>query len=153
MQPHEFAIVDAARTIGVQTQKGLLVIRPGYVVFVPTESAINALGAIAGQLAGAAVGVVVRIVPGQYRDVTEYVHALTALDAAAFDAQLAAIWRAAGWWYATPGDAELVFKKVPLFSRFKLGLKRGNEMVGPTFGLAGPIAARVQPLVSAWPAR
>jgi hypothetical protein len=150
MESSEFFLVDANKTAGVVTQKGLLVLRPSYAVFVPTEAAINALGTIVGGLAAAGAGFILRVKPGQYPDVRAYLAALTAEPAAEFDAQVGAIAKDAGWWVGSPTDTSLLFAKVPLFKRYKLVLKRGKDTVAPTFGLAKELAARAEPLAARW---
>jgi len=150
MNSSEFFLVEANKTAGVVTQKGLLVLRPSYAVFVPTETAVNVLGAVVGGLAGAGAGFIVRVKPGQYPDVRAYVEALTAEPAAEFDAQVHAIAKDAGWWLGSPDDTSLLFAKVPLFKRYKLVLRRGKDTVAPTFGLAKELAARAEPIASRW---
>lgn len=151
MDSSEFVVVEANKTAGVVTQKGLLVLRPSYGVFVPTETAVNVLGAVVGGLAGAGAGFIVRVKPGTYPNVRAYVEALTAEPAADFDAQVHAIAKEAGWWIGSPDDTSLLFSKVPLFKRYKLVLRRGKDTVAPTFGLAKELAARAEPLASRWP--
>lgn len=151
MDSSEFFLVEASKTAGVVTQKGVLVLRPSYAVFVPTETAVNVVGAVVAGLAGAGVGFVVRTIPGTFRDVREYIEALTAEPAAEFDVQVQAIAHEAGWWLGAPGDTTLLFAKVPLFKRYKLVLRRGKDTVAPTFGLAKELAARAEPLASRWP--
>ncbi len=152
MQSTEFFLVEANKTAGVVTQKGLLVLRPSYAVFVPTETAVNVLGAAVAGLVGAGVGFVVRTIPGKFKNVRDYVEALTAEPAADFDAQVHAIAKEAGWWIGSPDDTSLLFSKVPLFKRYKLVLRRGKDTVAPTFGLAKELAARAEPLASGWSA-
>ncbi len=150
MQLGEFVTVDASKTAGVVTQKGLLVVRPNGALFAPTEGAVNALGAIGAGLAGAGAGFIVRIRPEQFVDARGYIAALVALPAHEYDAHVGAVWQRAGWWFATPADTRLTFKKVPLFSRYKLVFQRGKDNVAPVFGLDKDFAALAEPIATAW---
>ena len=150
MQSSEYFLVEASKTAGVVTQKGLLVLRASYAVFVPTETAVNVLGATVAGLGGLAGGFLVRTIPGKFRDVRGYLEALLGEPAEAFDAQVHAMWKTAGWWLGSPEDTSLLFTKVPLFKRYKLVLRRGKDTIAPTFGLAKELAARAEPLASSW---
>ena len=151
MPETEYFSTDASKTLGAVTQKGVLVLRPSFALFVPTEGEVNVLTAAGGSLLAAAAGYTLRILPSQFKDARDYVTALFGEPAATFDAHIGEVWQKAGWWYGTPADTRALFKKVPLFNRFKLGFWRGKEAVGPAFGLPGKHAPVVEPLLEAWP--
>jgi len=151
MRPEEYLAIDASWTKGVNAQKGKLVVRPHYAVFVPTEAAVNVLAKIGTGTLAAMAGYVTRVLPSQFADIPSYVAALIGLDAAEFDAHVHQAAPAANWFIATPANSALLFKKVPLFNRYKFWIKRGADNVGAVFGVPGKQLAVAEPMLAGWP--
>jgi len=150
MDVGEYALIEAAKTTGVVVQKGIVMLRPHFALFAPTDTGVNVLASLTVGVAGLGVGVLARIKPGEYTDIRGYVYALVMQPAQAFDADAAALRDRAGWWFATPADTKLTFNKVALLSRWRFYLSRGKDHVGATFGIKKPIAALIEPLATRW---
>ena len=150
MNQGEHFVLQASKTAGAVTQKGALVLRPTYAVFLPTEGAVNVIGAVAAGMVGAAAGFVVRITPAQYGGVVPYLGALATMPAQDFDGNLGEASRQYGWWVATPSETVVLFKKVPIFSRFKFWMKKGKDSVGAVFGIPAESVPLVRHLLAGW---
>lgn len=151
MLPGDHLAIDASFVKGARTQKGTLVVRPQFAVFLATEASVNALATIAGGTVAAMAGFAVRVTPAQYKDVPAWLAALSQLEPDQFDQHLWHAAQTAGLWCATPQDAKLLFKKVPLFDRWKLWIKRGDENCGAVFGVPGKLLYGADALLAAWP--
>lgn len=106
---------------GLSAGRGVLVVRPGYVCFLPTERMTNLVGEIAKGLGAAAAGVtVIGMGKGKTPSPAELVRYLEGLPADELDRTLLGGQASAEVMVWRPGDAEVVYKR-PLLRR-KRGL-------------------------------
>lgn len=133
MLASEYVMVDASKTVGVAVQRGVLILRPTYAVFVPLTAAHEPSAAASTA-----------------RDARMFVEALVSEPADVFDRRVEATWRTAGWWHGSPADTEVMFREVRLLGRFALVFKQGTGTISPTFGLPSALVAQVAPLVEQW---
>lgn len=121
MALRERLVVKGWLVEGLSAGRGVLVVRPGYVCFIPTERMTSLVGELAKGLAAAATGVaVIPLGKGKAPSPAELVRYLESLPADELDDMLLGGQASTGLVVWRPGDAEVVSKR-PLLRR-KRGL-------------------------------
>jgi hypothetical protein len=110
----ELFVASAFRMRGTVAEKGAVLLRPGYVVFAPRQTA----GAFAGYSS--------RMLPPAFADVTAYVRYLATLGEEDFDATVKDAIAKSGWVRFDRGTARVV-KKRGFLRRHKVSLSFETE--------------------------
>ena len=122
----EVFVTRASSIRGDVEEEGLLVLRPGYVAFVPNDAA-----------GGAFIGYASQVLPPAFADGDAYVRYLSTLEEADFDASVALSIERCGWRRLDRASARVVKKRPLLFGRERLSLSFEGE--GETVRAAAPV--------------
>jgi hypothetical protein len=140
MTPSDVFVASALRFRGTVAEKGAVVLRPGYFVFAPHESA-----------SGAFVGCGANVLPPAFASVAAYVRYLSTLGEGDFDATVDDAVRQCGWLRIDRGSAR-VRKKRAFFRRHKVTVSFETE--SDTVRIDAPIdplrLADVERMLVAW---
>jgi hypothetical protein len=123
MRPSDLFVGKAVRVRGSTTDNGMALLRPGYVVFVPTGT-------------GHFTGYGGKMMPQAFHDLGAYVGYLQTLPEDQFDGTIDEAVRQCGWSRLSLGDARVV-KRRGLFRRRRVTVAVEGE--GATIRFDGPI--------------